>query len=256
VEEVAGDLPEVNYASKRERNRRSMPKKPIRRPHCYICASVDVKLTDDHIPPESFFPDDQRGNLFVAPLCETCHKPLSMDDEVMRWFLTIVEGVSKSGARIFKEKAQPRMKSQPKLWENIKPYLKTKWVTLPSGIIEQRVVAGLLQARAMPFIRRLTKGFLYLFYPDYDYLEDHFTVVGNLRFEDLLSLIAALKHNSRGDNVFDVWHGFTTDGGDGAVWVYRFYDATNFVCFHGKRKKWVQTFSAGYKEWHKLPKFL
>ena len=66
------------------------------RPHCYICGAHTVALTDDHIPPESFFLKGDRRDLFEAPLCEPCHKPLSLDDDLMRFFLSLVDGASES----------------------------------------------------------------------------------------------------------------------------------------------------------------
>ena len=223
-------------------------------PYCYICGTRDAPLTDDHIPPESFFLKGDRRNLFKAPLCEPCHRPLSPDDEVMRFFFSIVDGVSESGRRIFVEKAHPKMRAKPKLWAQVQEYLKPMIVETPAGL-EERLVAGLMQSRVIPFIRRITKGLLYLFNPHYDYSKDNFAV-SCCQFTEVTDIIPHLKHASRGTEVFDVWYGFATDVESGGIWIYRFYNATCFVCMHGDRPEWQQQFPAGYKEWPKLPKHL
>ena len=227
----------------------------VRAPHrnCYICHRSDVKLTDDHIPPEGFFPEGQREDLFTAPLCEDCHRPLSMDDEIMPFFLASVEGASESASLVW-EKAYERIRAKEKLWNNIKPYLVEKNVRLEDGRIEQRVMAGLLQGRAIPFIRRLTKGFLYLFYPEYDYQNDHFTA-GMAQFDRISALLTILKrHEQRGREVFEMWHGQTIDTGDSGAFVYRFYGSIYyFFCFHSKRERYKQEFPSGYEEWPGLP---
>lgn len=222
-------------------------------PHCYICGETE-NLTNDHIPPESFFPKGQRQKLFTAHLCHTCHEPLSRDDEVMRFFLSMVDGVSKSGRQIWESEAYPRMQQQPKLWSQIQKYLKIGLVETSNGI-EERLLAGLWQSRAIPFIRRLTRGFLYLFYPDCHQGEDIF-IVNKMRFNEIAYLLPALSFEERGIGVFEMWHGMATDTKDSTIWIYRFYESTCFACLHGNGNRWKQNLPTGYKEWSGLPKHL
>lgn len=172
----------------------------------------------------------------------------------MRFFLSLAEGVSESGRKIFNEEAYPKMLAKPKLWAQVKKYMKPQLIQTAVGV-EERMVAGLLQSRAIPFIRRITKGFLYLLHPEYDYFEDHFAV-NQCRLIDVVNLLPLLRHESRGAEVIDLWHGFAGDTGTSAIWIYRFYSATCFVCMHSKSINWRQKFPPNYKEWPNLPKHL
>ena len=94
------------------------PAKPPRRPHCYICGST-ADLTDDHIPPKSFFPIGQRENLFTADCCKDCHRRLSMDDEAARLWLSSAASASLAGKWIWHNEAFPSLQRKPKLLEKV-----------------------------------------------------------------------------------------------------------------------------------------
>jgi len=225
--------------------------KPATRPHCYICGSIE-NLTNDHLPPEGFFPPKQAHDLITAPLCENCHRPLAKDDEVMRMWLSSHGAASPAGKWIFKHKvvASTIARSQ-KLLDNIQRYLKP----LPSGAF-----FSIPQSRAIPFIRRLTKGLLYTLYPDYDYFPDYFTVHYHIpsgaSLPTIKKLVVSLTPIQRGDGVFQVWHGLTSDTKDSGAWLYVFYNAVYFICLHSKRQRYQQKFPEGYVEHPSLPKRL
>ena len=135
------------------------------------------------------------------------------------------------------------------------PYLKPIKTGSSSGAIFNAP-----QSRAIPFIRRLTKGLLYTLHPDYDYFPDYFSVDYERPTADTLATIkkltSALSPLQRGEGTFQVWHGITTDTGDSGAWVYVFYEAVCFVCMHSKRQSFQQKFPQGYAEHPSLPKFL
>jgi hypothetical protein len=208
------------------------------------------------LPPEGFFEDDDRDDLITAPLCANCHRPLAKDDEVMRMWMSADIKASAQGKRIFKDKVVgSTIPRSPKLLENIQPFLKRIKIGDTSV-----VVFSMPQSRAIPFIRRLTKGLLYTLYPNYDYFPDHFSVGYELPNEQTVpiirKLISTLTPLEKGHGTFRVFHGITADTNDGGAWVYFFYDAVCFVCIHSKRPKFEQQFPAGYSEHSALPKFL
>lgn len=167
---------------------RTVPEKPQVRPHCYICAALD-ELTPDHLPPIGFFPPDQRGNLITAPLCNRCHPPLSKTDEVMRLWTASSIGRSDSAKWIWENKVlRSTLPRSPKLLANIQPYLQRIHYETPDGPASGAIFS-MPQARAVPFIRRITKGLLYTFYPDYDYFPDSFTIDYRLPTPDARKII-------------------------------------------------------------------
>jgi hypothetical protein len=234
---------------------RPIPIQPEKRPHCYICGATE-NLTDDHLPPQGFFhPTDAKG-LITAPLCNKCHRPLAKDDEIMRMWMSADIKASARGKWIFQNKVlRSTIPRSQKLLENIQPYLKQIKTGSSSGAI-----FNIPQSRAIPFIRRLTKGLLYTLHPDYDYFPDYFSVGYELptqkSFATLKKLTSALSQLQRGEDTFKVWHGITTDTRDSGAWVYLFYGAVCFVCMHSKRQTFQQNFPEGYVEHPSLPKFL
>lgn len=215
-------------------------KQPETRPHCYLCGALD-SLTEDHIPPEGFFPPGDRADLITAPLCESCHSPLTKTDESMRVFLA-ASGGSDASKWIWRNKVVgSTFLRSPTLHAYIRQHHFRPLVESATG----RIAAGLLtypQADAIPFIRRLTKGFLYTFHPEYDYFSDHFAVGYNPPVDDLLPMASLLSPVVRGNGVFRLWHGITADTRDAGMCVYLFYNAVCFVCLHGQRDEFKQEF--------------
>jgi hypothetical protein len=235
------------------------PTKPAMHPHCYICGSK-VNLTEDHIPPKSFFPVGQRQNLFTADCCEDCHRCLSMDDEVARFWLSSAASASPAGKWIWHNEAFPSLQRKPKLLENVRKFVtRLEKRTSQGGSVEASVI-NFPQARMIPFVRRITKALLYTLYPDYDYFPDFFNVV--YQFETAANvakvkgLFPYLTGMSRGIGVFRVWHGIPAEKPAGGLWIFIFYEAVCFICIHGKAQLYKPKYPAGYQEWHKLPRHL
>jgi hypothetical protein len=142
------------------------------RPHCYICGATQ-NLTKDHIPPKGFFPPDTRENLITAPLCCSCHSPFTNMDEQMRvWISAGAAATSENAKWIWKNKVVNKtFKRSPTLRKYIaEKHFRKMSVETPSGPVVADVMT-MEQGNVHPFIRRLTKGFLYSFYPDHDYLQ-------------------------------------------------------------------------------------
>lgn len=240
----------------------SRPVRPPQRPHCYICGATD-NLEDDHVPPKGFFPPSERNNLSTAPLCHRCHSPLTKTDEAMRvWIATASATTSKIGRWIFDNKViGSTLKRSPKLRKIIiEKHLHEVVVQTPHGPVARNLIT-MPQGRVIPFIRRLTKGFLYLYHPDYDYFPDAFNVVYRLPTADIVATTSKLATNlQRGPNdseVFRVWHGITKDTGNCGAWIFLFYDTVCFVCFHGKIGAFTQQdLEKGYVEEPELPRHL
>jgi len=215
---------------------RTITSKPEKRPHCYICGAIE-NLTDDHLQTIGFFHPDDAKDLITAPLCSKCHRPLAKDDEIMRMWMSADSKASARGKWIFQTKiVRSTIPRSPKLLENIQPYLKPFKIGSLSGAI-----FNMPQSRAIPFIRRLTKGLLYTLYPDYDYFPDYFSVSYELPAPKTLATIkkltSALSPLQRGEGTFQVWHGITIDTGDSGAWVYVFYEAVCFFVYAFKKAK-------------------
>jgi hypothetical protein len=235
------------------------PIKPEKRPHCYICGATD-DLSDDDLPPKGFFPPNDRKDLIKAPLCRPCHKPLAKGDETMRAWLAAAGGKSQAGKWIWENKVMgSTFRRSPELLK----YIREKHFQFLVNRETGEAAAGVLtfpQADAVPFIRRLTKGCLYTFHPDYDYFSDHFAIeyrqASQRAVDDLAPLVKLLPQEARGDGVFRVWHGLAIDTKEAGACAFVFYEAVCFVCFFGRGGQFKQQFPAGYKERDDLPPHL
>ena len=179
----------------------------------------------------------------------------------MRAWLAAAAGTSEAGKWIWQNKVLgSTFRRSPKLLAHIREkHLRPIRLNTETGEIGGAVFT-MPQGRAVPFIRRLTKGILYTFDPEYDYFPDWFTVDYRLptpeAVEIMKELVTHLPQVAVGDGVFRVWHGITADTQDAGVCVYLFYDAVCFVCFHGKSDIYRQAFDEGYEEEAGLPEHL
>src|SRR5262249_38605493 len=162
----------------------------------------------------------------TAPLCRDCHPLLTQMDEQMRaWIAAGASATSNNARWIWKNKVMAStFKRSPKLRQYIveKHLHKMNLETTRGPIVTD--VLTMPQGRVIPFIRRLTKGFLYSFYPDYDYFADNFDVVYRLPTHETVSatteLATHLSRRSFAKDVFDLWHGLTQDSPKSGAWIF------------------------------------
>ena len=98
-------------------------------------------------------------------------------------------------------------------------------------------LTGMPSERADRMLSNITKGLLRYFYPEYDYARDQFSGESWLPIpKDIIKfnyLAPKLRHDTRGDGVFEVRHGIAP-GNCGGAWIYLFYRAACFVTYHMK----------------------
>lgn len=206
---------------------------------CYLCGSTE-NLTRDHIPPESFFPPPKPTNLITVPCCEKCHKPLCLQDEAFRVWVAAAADKSPAGHWIWEQGVvESSFKRSPKLFDNVRKHVQMSQFRLPDRIVEVPTIT-IPKERAKIVLIRITKGLLTHFYPQYNFSKDVFKVACPAPIpehqENIHSLMRVGKHVSRGDGVFDFWHGFTVEK-NGGFWVYFFYQTACCVVTHSSALK-------------------
>ena len=206
---------------------------------CYLCSSTE-NLTRDHIPPKSLFPNPLPTNLITLPCCEKCHKPLSLDDEAFRAWVASAQGKSDAGRWIWEHRVvDSSFKRSRKFFENVSRHAQISQLSCDG----QKIFVPTLsipQDRAETVLVRITKGLLTHFYPEYDFSKDIFRVFCPAPIPEhnksVLELMRVSKHDSRGNSVFDFWHGITVEK-VGGTWVYFFYQAACCVVVHSSSWK-------------------
>jgi 5-methylcytosine-specific restriction endonuclease McrA len=76
---------------------RERPKRQ-RSGECVYCGVIGP-VTDDHVPPRSFFPATAPKNLITVPSCAACNQGFGKDDDYARLVLTTTEGAIGNPAR-------------------------------------------------------------------------------------------------------------------------------------------------------------
>ncbi|TGK83283.1 hypothetical protein EHQ24_06680 [Leptospira noumeaensis] len=80
---------------------------------CYYCGKEATSR--EHIPPQSFFPSNQKLDLVTIPSCEEHNSKKSNKDEYVRNYITIHRSVKKSGYEKFEEKSRKAFKRNKSL---------------------------------------------------------------------------------------------------------------------------------------------
>jgi hypothetical protein len=173
----------------------------------------------------------------------------------MRFWLSSAKDASESGKWVQRNKALPKLLEKPQMTTQVAKLIKPTF-EFRDGAFHDAEEVGMPASRAIPFIRRITKGLLYTFYPDYDYFSDSLRVQFEPKFRRWDNVLRLLTADSRGDDVFQFWHGLASDSRKSGIWIYRFYEHACFVCMHSHLRPWRQSKPPGYKEFHKLPKYL
>ncbi len=204
---------------------------------CYLCRTWKSRevMTDDHIPPKSYFRPPRPTNLITVRCCEPCHKTYSMDDEAFRAWIASSINKSDAGNWIWTERVvNSSFKRSPKLRENMAKAIKPVLLQLNDG---RQVPSGLLSfpnARGDRVLARFAKGLLSYFHPEYDYTYDDFSAhpLNEKTARVLEPLKLKLNVEQRGADEFKFGRCFTTEMNSG-IWLFEFYGASSFIVMHG-----------------------
>ncbi len=101
--------------------------------NCYLCGST-ADLTNDHVPPKSFFQPARAKNLITVRCCKKCNHAYSLDDEAILIWLTSVAGNRSEGIVDFKKHSgtDAQEKAQDSV-DKLKEHVKIETVKLPTG---------------------------------------------------------------------------------------------------------------------------
>jgi hypothetical protein len=198
---------------------------------CYNCGTTE-NLTDDHIPPDGFFPPPKPTNLITVRCCRKCNEGFSLDDEAFRIWATSAHGISPEGKWIWKNKVLPNsLDKKPKLMANVAKSIRLAEIKTPAGP-RKVALSTFPQDRAIRFVTRVTKGLIRRFYPELHNPQSHFRVI-HLRPTEVViaclkTMLPTLIEDSRGGTVFRFYRGIPRDAPDCSLWVYFFYDEVAF----------------------------
>ncbi len=208
---------------------------------CYLCGTT-TDLTDDHVPPEGFFPKPKPGNLITVRCCRTCNNGWSKDDDAIRLWISSSTDASPAARWIWRNKVAPSLDGRNrKLVQTVRKYLGTDVIATADGPVILPFL-GMPTDRADRFLIRITKGLLRYFHPAFDYRTQPFEIkfldptrsADTARFQQLTSPESPLVMDERGNGVFRFWRGVSNAAPHMGIWVYLFYENVCFVVIHGR----------------------
>ena len=213
---------------------------------CIYCGSQGP-VTEDHVPPRSFYPKDPPKNLITVPSCSACNGEFAKNDDYVRLVLTTTEGAKGNPARNELIPAVKRFAER----EESKRILKSFYDSLDSGYYpnatgllvkrEHFVVEG---ARLDGFARRVVRA---LFYREKGHrLPDRYIVsainyrrmatIERLSVENrdfwpfiITELIERGQRQAWGDVFAFSWVQSPNDP-DGTWWLLEFYGTPQYLC--------------------------
>jgi hypothetical protein len=121
---------------------------------CYACTKSAT--TEEHVPPLSFFPEDQRKNLITVPSCEDHSNSNSKDVEYARNIVTAMFGVNALGQKLFADKSLRSFEHSPalmyKTFSDIRP-VNIQEMTAGAFTVDREKVITVMRAciRALHF---------------------------------------------------------------------------------------------------------
>jgi hypothetical protein len=132
-------------------------------PLCVYCGATD-RITNDHVPPKSFFPRPRPNNLRTVPACFACNNTASKDEEYFLAALMFSDaGVTASGKRLWHEKLQRMYTKNLGLRKVIGQAFEPVRLTTPAGIyLGKRLGLRINEPRLEAVVVKIVRGLHYL----------------------------------------------------------------------------------------------
>ena len=101
---------------------------------CVYCNKKEG-VTQDHVPPKSFFPKPRPSNLITVPACLKCNQTAGKDEEFfLATFMFSEAGVSDAGKKLWEQKLRRMYEKNLGLKRKIAQNLSRRNVVTPAGI--------------------------------------------------------------------------------------------------------------------------
>ena len=127
---------------------------------CVYCNN-SPGITNDHVPPRSFFPKPRPSNLVTVPACSECNQVAGKDEE---YFLATLmfsnAGITEVGKKLWNEKLKRMYEKNLGLRRKVAESMQWRRLSTPAGIylgkgMTLKYDPGRLEATAMKIIRGL-----------------------------------------------------------------------------------------------------
>jgi len=213
----------------------------LKYPKCVYCGS-SRDVTQDHVPPKSFFPKPRPSDLITVPACRKCNGNSGKDEE---WFLATFmfteAGITDAGRRLWDEKLHRMYEKNFGLKKSIAKSFEQADLVTPGGLyLGRRLAIRHDEARSAKVIHKIVRG---LYYHEYqDPLPLSIEVISHfLQQSSEVSVVEKfapmLLFGSREwPNLFEYRYNRVTDQPQCSLWVMRFFGKLVFWAVSGNEQ--------------------
>jgi len=211
------------------------PKVPI----CVYCSLVRA-VTQDHVPPKSFFPKPRPLDLITVPSCKSCNEGSGIDEELfLATFMFTEAGVSDAGKKLWDEKLHRMYKKNLGLKKRIASSLHEVDLFTPSGIaLGRRMAIRHDEIRSEKVINKIVRGLYYYEYrkplPASVEITNHLLQQPS-EIAEMEKFAPMLLFGSRKwPSVFEYRFNRVAEQPEGSMWIMRFYGKVVFWAISSK----------------------
>jgi hypothetical protein len=140
--------------------------KSKQRPEKCVYCGHNPGITDDHVPPKSFFPQPRPSNLITVPACNKCNSGVGKDEDYfLATFMFSEAGIADAGKILWKQRLHRMFRRNLGLRRRIGKGLAYGPLVTPTGIyLGRRMALEFDERRFDRVVQKIVRGLYYFEY--------------------------------------------------------------------------------------------
>lgn len=201
--------------------------------NCIYCGN-QTEVTDDHVPPKSFFPKPRPSNLITVSSCFDCNNKFGKDEEFfLASFMFTDAGTSDAGKLLWKEKLHRMYNKNIGLKRKIAEHLKPVDVISKGGIFLRKGIGVKPdEKRWITVVEKIIRGLYYFEYKEI--LPENIKMMSQFlrndyEYEKAFEYLSQLRIGSRNwKDLFEYRYNRVIEQPYVSMWMVRFYKYATF----------------------------
>jgi hypothetical protein len=209
---------------------------------CFLCGILgqetpEGELTDDHIPPKNIFKKPRPSNLITARSCRECNHSYRQDEEYFRIAVCGSYNADAAGKELWNDKVV-RMVKRTRRRADVQKIAESlrRIALIDRDGVHEAFEAEIESEPIKRVLKKMTKGFLSLQYPEIDCSLLEFTSSQLDPFQvndpEFNKTRQSLEFFARGGSAFRCWFKVDNNYSLTGMWVYMFFGSTWFLVSH------------------------
>jgi hypothetical protein len=215
---------------------------PKRNPKICVYCAKNPGLTDDHVPPKSFFPQPRPSNLITVPACNKCNSGAGKDEDYfLATFMFSEAGITDAGKTLWKQRLDRMFRKNLGLRRRLAKGFSYRPVVTATGIyLGHRMGLQFDERRFERVIQKIVRGLYYFEYGEALSPETEIMTLflsTKARFETAVAYANQLGWGKRQwPGIFEYRCGRVPGVPQESVWLMRCYSNSHFWAISGPDK--------------------